>query len=186
MKRKIITIALVVLLAVGAASVALSYGRGRGGGRGEFPARPAVQKTDVEKAKPALTEEQKEELRSLRADMEKETRPLRNELEIKSLELRHLWTADELDEAAIIAKSGEVSELKSQLQEKMVRHRLAAAKVLPEEQRTRFLAMSSRGRDRGLGAFGRGSRGRGRQGNVAGGRGMRNRGGRPGMQMRRW
>jgi len=180
MKRKIITIALVTLLAVGAVSVALSYGRG--GGRGGFPAGPADQKAAVEKAKSALTEEQQEEMKSLRADMEKGTRPLRNELEIKSLELKHLWTADELDEEAIMAKSGEVSELQNQLQEKMIRHRLDVAKVLPKEYRTRFLAEAHRGPGRGPRGHGFGSRGRGRQGSGPGMGNMRGRqGSGPGM-----
>jgi Spy/CpxP family protein refolding chaperone len=108
-----------------------------------------------------LTKEQLEKLQPLRADFEKETLSLRNDLELKSLELRHLWTADELDEEAIVAKSGEVSDLQAQLHEKMIRHRLDVAKILTKEQRARFLAGGARG-------LGTETRGRGR-------------GGRPGM-----
>jgi len=181
MKRKIITIALVALLVVGTVSIALSYGRGRGDGRGGFPAGPGPQRAKMEKAESALTEEQLAELKSLRTNFVKETLPARNELEIKALELQQLWTADELDEEAILAKSGEVADLQNQLHEKMIRHRLDAAKILPKEYRTRFLAKAHRGPGRGPRGYGFGSRGRGHQGSGPGMRGMRGRRGGPGM-----
>ena len=153
----------------------------------------------MEKAESVLTEEQKEEMKSLRDSFAEETRPIRNDLELTNLELRHLWTADELDEEAIIAKSEEVSELQSQLHEKMIRHRLDVAKVLPKEYRTRFLAKAHRGpgrgpRGRGLGSRRRGRQGsgpgmenmRGRQGSGPGMGNMRGRGGGPGFQGHRW
>ena len=192
MKRKILTIALIALLTVGAGSIALSYGRGQGRGQGGSPAGPGPRRAAVEKAESALTEEQKEEMKSLRDSFAEETRPLRNELELKNLELRHLWTADELDEEAIMAKAGEVSELQSQLHEKMIRHRLDAAKVLPKEYRTRFLAKAHRGPGRGARGRGHQDRGpgmgnmRGRQGNGPGMGSMRGRGGGPGFQGPRW
>lgn len=190
MKRKIITIALVALLVVGTVSIALSYGLGRGVGRGGFPAGPGSQRAKIEKAESALTEEQLAELKSLRTDFVKETLPARNELEIKALELQQLWTADELDEEAILAKSREVADLQNQLHEKMIRHRLDAAKVLPKEYRTRFLAKAHRGPGRGsqgcgLRGYGFGSRGRGHQGSGAGMRSMRGRRGGAGMRSMR-
>jgi Spy/CpxP family protein refolding chaperone len=188
MKKKIITIALVALLVVGTVSIALSYGRGRGrgDGRGGFPAGLGPQRAKMEKSESALTEEQLAELKSLRTDFVKETLPARNELEIKALELQQLWTADELDEEAIMAKSREVADLQNQLHEKMIRHRLDAAKVLPKEYRTRFLAKAHRGsgrgsQGRGPRGYGFGSRGRGHQGRGPGMMNMRGRGGGPGM-----
>jgi len=180
MKRKILTIALITLFTIGAGSIALSYGRGQRGGQGRgqggYPAGPGPRRAAVEKAESALTEEQKEEMKSLRDSFAEETRPIRNDLELKNLELRHLWTADELDEEAIMAKAGEVSELQSQLHEKMIRHRLDVAKVLPKEYRSRFFAKSHR-------RNGRGSRGRGRQGRGFGMGSMRGRqGSGPGMR----
>lgn len=192
MKRKIITIALVALLVVGTVSIALSYGRGRGYGRGGFPAGHGSQRAIKEKTESALTKEQLEELKSLQTDFVKETLPARNELEINALELHQLWAADELDEGAIMAKSSEVADLKNQLQGRMTRHRLDAAKILPKEHRTRFLAKAHRGPGRGSqgrGPSGRGrgfgSRGRGRQGSGPGMWSMRGRGGGPGMESMR-
>jgi Spy/CpxP family protein refolding chaperone len=165
MRRKFVIIALVALLAVGTVSVAFSYGRGGRGGRGGHGMGRGPGMAHRGKADFDLTEEQQEKLQSLRADFHKETLSLRNELELKDLELRQLWTADELDEEAIIVKSEEVSDLRSRLGEKMVRHRLDAAKILTKEQRTRFSARGFRGHGpRGYGR-GRGSgmgRGKGR------------------------
>jgi Spy/CpxP family protein refolding chaperone len=165
MRRKFVIIALVALLAVGTVSVALSYGRGGRGGWGGPGMGRGTGIADRGKAGLDLTKEQLEKLQSLRAEFDKETLSLRNELELKALELRQLWTADELDEEAIIAKSKEVSDLRSQIEEKMVRHRLDVAKVLTKEQRARFAARGFRGHK--LGEYGSGSdfgmgRGRGR------------------------
>jgi Spy/CpxP family protein refolding chaperone len=118
-----------------------------------------------------LTEEQQEKLQSLRIDFAKETLPLRNEMQIKELELRQLWTADELDEEAILEKSKEVSDLRNQIHEKMIRHRLDAAKVLTKEQRAFFARVGHRGQGkrslRGLPGSGRGGfLGMGRRGRM--------------------
>lgn len=161
MRKKVITIAIVTLLTIGIISVALSQGRGHRAGRGRFGPHCGPGMAARGRPEPDLTKEQLEKLQPLRAGFEKETLSLRNELELKSLELRHLWTVDELDEEAIVAKSREVSDLQAQLQEKMIRHRLDVAKILTKEQRARFLAGSTRG-------LGPEPRGRGR-------------GGRPGM-----
>lgn len=170
MRKKIVTIALVALLAVGTISVAFSYGRGRRGSRGGFGMGHDPGAAIQGEAKPSLTEEQQEKLKSLRTEFNEETLPLRNKAQVSALELRQLWAADELDEEAILAKSKEVSDLENQLQEKMLRHRLDAAKVLTKEQRAQFLDAGHRGYKHGRG--GRPSMGPGRG---------RSRGGHPGM-----
>lgn len=137
MRKKVFIITLAALLVVGTISIAFSRGHGRRDrdfGPGFYEPRMAKE----EKIGLNLTQEQLEKLQSLRADFDKETLPLRNEMQIKALELRQLWIADELDEEAIVAKSKKVSDLRNQLQEKIVRHRLDVAKVLTKEQRTRF------------------------------------------------
>jgi Spy/CpxP family protein refolding chaperone len=138
MRSKVFIIALAALLVVGTISIAFSRGGGRrskgfgaGLGRG-----PGIVKQTPEELN--LSQEQQEKLQALRTDFTKEALPLRNEIQIKSLELRQLWIADELDEEAIVAKSQEISALRNQLQEKMIRHRLDAAKILTTEQRIKF------------------------------------------------
>lgn len=140
MKRKGFIIGLAALLVVGAiSSIAFSQGFGRRGrgfgppGLGYGPGMANWAPMGLN-----LTEEQVEKLQSLQADFDKETLNLRNDIQSKSLELQKLWIADELDEEAILAKAKEVSELQNQLQEKMILHRLDAAKVLTKEQRTQF------------------------------------------------
>lgn len=165
MKKKFVIIALVAFLVVGTVSVAFSYRRR--GGWGKPGMGPGTGMAIRGKAELDLNKEQLEKLQSLRADFDKDTLSLSNELELKALELRQLWTADELDEEAIIAKSKEVSDLQSQLQEKTVRHRLDVAKVLTKEQRTQFLARGRRSHSfgpRGFGGGGRHGMGRGRGG----------------------
>ena len=136
MKKKVFTIALATLLVVGAISIAFSHGYGRqvrafgpglAYGRGMANWAPAEFN---------LTQEQQEKLQSLRADFDKETLPLRNEIQTKALELRQLWLADELDENTIAAKSKELSDLRNQLHENMIQHHLNVANVLTKEQRT--------------------------------------------------
>ena len=178
MKRKVFTIALATLLVVGTISIAVSQGRGRGGknfGQGLGIGQRMMDGTPAELN---LTQEQQEKLQSLRTDSAKETLPLRNEIQIKTLELRQLWIADELDEEAILAKSKEISDLRDQLHEQRIHHRLDAAKILTKEQRTRF---SPAGRWGGGYQYGceapgygyGGRRGHGRGGNFGMGRGHR-------------
>ncbi|HIE27154.1 TPA: periplasmic heavy metal sensor, partial [Candidatus Poribacteria bacterium] len=138
MRRKGFIIALAALLVVGMVSIAFSRGGGRRG-RGFRPGlgrEPGIVKQAPERLN--LTEEQQEKLQALRTDFAKAALPLRNEIQIKSLELRQLWIADELDEGAIVAKSKEISALRTQLQENMIYHRLDVAKILTKEQRLRF------------------------------------------------
>jgi len=170
MKRKVFIIALTALLVVGTISIAFSRGRGQRG-RDFDPGLGYGQR--MEKQMPEelkLTKEQLETLQTLRIDFAKQTLTLRNEIQIKELELRQLWLADELDEEAIVAKSKEISDLRSQMQEKRVRHRLGATKVLTKEQRTQLSQIGHRGRGRRGGGdvtpgFGNGGR-RGRGGNF--------------------
>ena len=161
MKRKVFIIALAALFVIGTVSIAFSRGgqgrRGRGIGSG-LGQGPRMESQVPEELK--LTKEQQENLQSLRIDFAKETLPSRNEMQIKELELRQLWLADELDEEAILEKSKEVSDLRNQIQEKMIRHRLDAAKVLTKEQRALFAKVGRRGQGkrplRGLPESGRG------------------------------
>jgi len=176
MKRKTLAITIIAVLIAGAAiSIAFSqaqeqrgrmtgnvpvYGTRMGFGRGPRMEGIAPIGLDLEK-------EQLEKLQTLRTDFFKETVELRNELQIKALELRQLWLADELDDDAIIIKSEEISELKNQLQEKRTQHHLDVAKVLTKEQRANFFQYRGMGRgnfgQRGMrpGRNGRRFRGRG-------------------------
>jgi len=128
MKKKYIVIAIVAgLIVLAIASMAFSQGYGRGKGRYGMMNQSPI-KSD-------LTQEQIEKLQSLRLEFEKETLSLRNDIRIKHLELQKLWSADNLDENAIIAKEKEVMELKNKMAEKRVKYSINLAKILPKEQR---------------------------------------------------
>ena len=154
MRKKVFIIALTTLLVVSTISIAFSHRpgrRGKGFGTGFYGLRAAnLASTELN-----LTQEQVQKLQPLRADFDKETLPLRNEIQIKTLELRQLWIADELDEEAIVAKAKEVSDLQNQLQGKMIHHRIDFAKVLTKEQRIQFSPIGRRGRNHRYG-FGMG------------------------------
>jgi Spy/CpxP family protein refolding chaperone len=175
MTKKVFAIALATLLVIGAISIAFSQGRGRRGRDidAELGRSPGI--IEQVQTELNLTAEQKEKLQSLRIDIAKEVLPLRNEMQIKALELRQLWMADELDDEAILAKSQEISALRDQMQEKMVHHRLDAAKVLTKEQRDKLSLTGRRwGRAFGLAGFGcDGQRGFGRSGRFGMGKGPR-------------
>lgn len=62
-----------------------------------------------------LNEEQQQQVAEIRKVFEKETIDLRYDLQQKQRELRSLWAADALNEAAINEKSNEVNTLRIQL-----------------------------------------------------------------------
>ena len=150
MIKKVFTVALVTLLVVGTMSIAFARVHGRRGRdlRTEEH-KPRMIEQMPEELK--LTEEQQKELQALRTDFAKEMVPLRNEIQIKTLELKQLWLADELDEEAIVAKSKAISALRNQTQEKRTLHRLEAAKILTKEQRAKFSRIGFLKRNRGCG-----------------------------------
>jgi len=182
MRRKLLVTTIAALLVVGAViSIAFSQGYGRQEREFMPPANPGYVSgrgydmgmgfgrgpgsglylgygpgmTDW--APPAglnFTEEQVEKLQSLRTKFSKETLELHNEMQLKAMELRNLWTADELDDDAILAQTEEISELRNQLQEKATRHRLDMAKVLTKEQRTQIISMRLGRRSMGFGRQG--------------------------------
>ena len=150
-KTIIIGLSLVVVLAL-AATMALARGPGFGRGFGG----PSYGSPPI----PNLTAEQSAQIQALRDGFLKETEPLQKELYAKGQELRQLWATPDADVAAIKAKQGEISDLRSELQEKATNLRLEIRKVLTPEQLAQLPA-AGRGFGRGMG-FGRmmGPRGR--------------------------
>lgn len=85
-----------------------------------------------------LTDEQKEKMKEKKLVFMKETLPIRNELGIKRIELQELWSKDEPDAKAIIAKQKEIGKLTEELAEKSVNHRIAMGKIFTPEQKKMF------------------------------------------------
>lgn len=167
MKKMIIAVLIVALFA--AAGVAMAQGWGRGPGYGLGPCGVGAGPGYSPKGAWAglnLTPEQNQKMEALREGFLKETLPLRNEMQIKQLELRTLWGQTNPDEGKILAKQKEINALRAQLQEKGTKNRLEMRKILTPEQQAQ---LGSYGPGFGMGA---GMRGGMMGGGFGPGRGM--------------
>ncbi len=161
MKKTIVAVFVIALMATSGLAMAQGWGRGEGmgpghGGPGHGPGGWAAALN--------LTPEQNQKMQELRAAHFKETIPLRNELMGKRLELRALWAQTDPDQGKILAKQKEINALMAQLQEKATKHRLEMRKILTPEQRTKLGTFAGR-----RGGFGPGH---GMRGEFGPGRGM--------------
>ncbi|RPJ06536.1 MAG: periplasmic heavy metal sensor [Deltaproteobacteria bacterium] len=141
-KTMIIGLSLVVALAL-MATMALARGPGFGRGFGG----PAYGSPPI----PNLTAEQSAQIQAVRDGFLKETEPLQKELYAKGQELRQLWTTPNADPDAVKAKQGEISDLRSELQEKATNLKLEIRKVLTPEQLAQMPA-AGRGFGPGMGS----------------------------------
>lgn len=81
-----------------------------------------------------LTPDQQTKLKELRDNFRKDTVFLRNDIKVKRLELRALWTVPQPEKDKIMAKQKELMDLVTQLQTKAVDYRLEARSSLTPEQ----------------------------------------------------
>ena len=81
-----------------------------------------------------LTPEQKTKLGELQEKFWKDTVSLRNEMQIKRLEMRTLWIHPNPEKDKILAKQKELNELRDKLQAKFTDFRLDIRKILTPEQ----------------------------------------------------
>jgi len=82
-----------------------------------------------------FTAEQETQITDLKMRLIKETGPIKTELKIKQMELQALWKEDNPDTKKVLAKTKEISALKTSLQEKLINHKLAILKLLTPEQK---------------------------------------------------
>lgn len=81
-----------------------------------------------------LTTEQKTKLGELQEKFRKDTISLRNEMQIKRLEMQTLWTYPNPDKDKILAKQKELNGLRDKLQAKVTDFRFEIRQVLTPEQ----------------------------------------------------
>jgi Spy/CpxP family protein refolding chaperone len=81
-----------------------------------------------------LTPDQITKFQALRDNFRKETVFLRNDIKVKRLELRTLWTVPNPEKGKIVAKQKELNDLKTQLQMKVIDFRLEARSYLTPDQ----------------------------------------------------
>ena len=155
MKKMIVAILAVALLVTAGVAMAQGWGRGAGYGPGEYGPGHGPRGAW---AGLNLTPEQKQKMQALQEKFLKENLPLRNEMQIKQLELRTLWAQSNPDEEKILSKQKEINALRAQLQEKGTKNRLEMRKILTPEQQAQ------------LGAYGPGfGMGYGMKGGMMGG-----------------
>ena len=161
MKKMIVAILGIALLATSGLALAQEWGRGAGmglgpgGGMGLGPCATNLN----------LTAEQIKELQDFRTKHFKETATLRETLLARNAELRSLWAQKDPNQTEILKKQKEVNDLRGQFQEMAVKHQLQARGVLTPEQQTQvqgYLSVSGNfspaygmrggfGRGRGMG-----------------------------------
>lgn len=92
-----------------------------------------------------LNNEQVQKLEALHEKFLKETIALRNDLELKQVELRTLWLSTNPEEGRILAKEKEINALRAQIQEKGTKYLLEGRKVLTPEQQLKATTFFMRG-----------------------------------------
>jgi len=88
-----------------------------------------------------LTDEQREQIEELTSKFLSETAEIRGRLQAKLIELRNLWTDPNVGEEEILSKSAEVKDLRDQLYEISLKHRLEIRRLLTPDQIRRIGAI---------------------------------------------
>ena len=159
MKKLTLTLtAVLVGLLLTSQAFAWGPGPGKGGGYG------SCRETGLEKLN--LTDDQKAKIESLREANYKATRPLREKLFDKAVELRRLWLQANPDKDKITAAQKELRTMRDEMEDKVIALRLEIRKVLTPEQNEK-LANSRWGKGTGYGPRG-GMRGHGEFGSGPG------------------
>jgi Spy/CpxP family protein refolding chaperone len=101
-----------------------------------------------------LSKSQLEKMKDLHSRFQNETRDLRYDLKIKRIEMRKLFTDPKTDDATLLAKQKELSNLRQQLSDKKAQMKIEWRKILTPEQITKLDRMPThrwgakgRGRD---------------------------------------
>jgi Spy/CpxP family protein refolding chaperone len=145
MKKIIVAVVTVAVLATAGLAMAQGSDKGPGVERGYAPhsgwarSKGAWLWRDLN-----LTPDQVEKIKALRESFLKEKIPLQNDLMRERLELRSLWIQTNPDEQKILAKQKEINALKAQIEEKATKDRLEMRKILTPEQQAKWIYMMSR------------------------------------------
>ena len=91
-----------------------------------------------------LSKDQLTKVKELRASFRNDTRDMRYDLDIKRVEMRKLFTDPKTDDATLVAKQKEMSNLRQQLSEKKDAMKLSWRKILTPEQLAKLDKMPHR------------------------------------------
>ncbi len=149
MQRTLLISTLVGLIAVlGATTVYAGPGRHGHGKHGHMMCPKMMEKL-------GLNAKQKEEIKTLRAEMKEETKATREQLNGLREQLHTLWAEDLPDETAILDLQRRMDPLRDQLRERKIQFKLDMLRVLTKEQRKTFRE-AKKGNGKGCPGRGRG------------------------------
>jgi len=84
-----------------------------------------------------LSTEQRAKMKDLHAAQQQEMAPIHEEMKKKHAEMEQLFAAATLDEAAIMAKAGELAAVQAQMHTSMIKMRIAMHQIMTPEQRVK-------------------------------------------------
>ena len=111
--------------------------------------KPGSQKEFSLKKHLNLSDQQLTKMKELRSSFRNDTRDLRYNLAIKRIEMRKLFTDPKTDDATLLAKQKEISNLRQQLSDKKAEMKLKWRKILNPEQIAKLDRMPHRHHARG-------------------------------------
>ena len=87
-----------------------------------------------------LSDEQKAQMKEIRVAHLKETKELKNELEVIRLKQKHLMTAEKVDKNSIMDNVDRLSNIQNQLAEKQIDNKMEIREILTEDQLVLFMS----------------------------------------------
>jgi Spy/CpxP family protein refolding chaperone len=134
MKNRLMTYVTLVVLVMGMSVQTMAQrGPGRGDGRGMNVENPRM----FEKI-PNLTDEQKEQIKTLRIEHMEDAQEMRAEMKVLRAEMDQLEVAKERDMKAIESKIDEITKLQNKMMKERAKHHNSIRELLTDEQRVFF------------------------------------------------
>ena len=87
-----------------------------------------------------LSDDQKAQMKEIRLAHLKETKDLRNELEVIRLKQKHLMTAEKIDKNSIMENVDRSSDIQNQLAKKQIDNKMEIREILTEDQLVLFMS----------------------------------------------
>lgn len=153
MKKYIVITGVVLIIGLFTAQ-GFAWMQGKGRGQQTWDRAPQYRMQDNRGYYGNLTEEQVEKLNALHQKFYDETQTLRNDLRTKSTELANILSTKDPDVEKAKAVQREISDIRAKLDEKILEHRIEAAKIVPDSYMGRGYGMMQDRMMRGPGMMG--------------------------------
>lgn len=146
MKNRILALALVAFFAT---SAAWAQQPERGQRNPEQRERMQRQQPMAERAANLFTEEQQDQIKTIRLETAQKIQPLRNQLNELEARQRSLSTSEKTDMDAIYKNIDKISDVKADIQKLMAKQQQDIRALLSDEQKVKFDSMRGHMRERG-------------------------------------